>query len=550
MLPAEAAPVLAFDPAKAFLLHSRPGSAKKVFLNFKGGDISGTAWSATTLTALPYDTDGNPAVFSDAERRVISDIWHRVAEDYAPFDIDVTTERPAAFGPNVGHVMITKDTDAYEVAMPSKGAGGVAYINVWGKSNYATTYSPAFVYFNNLGTTSAHNISEAASHEFGHNLGLSHDGTSTTSYYRGLGSGNVSWGPIMGVGYNTQVTQWSKGEYPDANNTQDDVAIIAGKLTYRPDDHGNTMATATMLAVDPDGTVWSSNLEDDPDNVYPKNKGVIEKAADVDFFAFDHVGGAVSFTVTPVWEAFYASKRGANLDIEATLYDSLGTVVAISDPVTDTNASISVMLSAGRYYLAIAGVGNSVTPYSDYGSLGYYFINGSVTPSELKADITLTFAGTGGGSVSGDMSCISGNTCSPRAFIFGTNVSLLATPSTISTFGGWSGDSGDCNGASNCNLTIDAAKSVTVTFIAAPKAKIGTTGYTSFADAYTAASDPLTPIMLLEDSLPIGTVINKPLTLMGGYLPNFTRSTSDYTTLQGPLIIRSGSLVVDRVVVK
>lgn len=385
---AESAPVLSFDPAKAFLLHSRPGSTKKVFLNFQGGVISGTAWSSTTLTALPYDTDGNPAVFGDAERRVIADIWHRVAEDYAPFDIDVTTERPATFGPNTGHVMITKDTDAYGLAMPSKGAGGVAYVNVWGNSNYATAYSPAFVYFNNLGTTSAHNIAEAASHEFGHNLGLSHDGTSTTAYYSGLGSGNVSWGPIMGVGYYTQVTQWSKGEYPDANNTQDDVAIIAGKLAYRPDDHGNTMATATMLAVDPDGTVWSSNPENDPDNVYPKNKGVIEKTTDVDFFAFDHAGGGVNLTVTPAWQAFYASKRGADLDIEATLYDSLGTVVATSDPLTDTNATISVLLGAGRYYLAIAGVGNAVTPYSDYGSLGQYFINGSVTTSALKADFT------------------------------------------------------------------------------------------------------------------------------------------------------------------
>lgn len=386
--PAEAAPVLSFDPGKAFMLHSRPASSKKVFLNFQGGVIAGTAWSATSLTALPYDTDGNSAVFSDAERRVIADIWHRVAEDYAPFDIDVTTERPASFGPYAGHVMITKDTDAYGLAMPSKGAGGVAYVNVWGYANYATSYSPGFVYFNNLGTTSAHNISEAASHEFGHNLGLSHDGTATTGYYSGLGSGNVSWGPIMGVGYYTQVTQWSKGEYPDANNPQDDVAIIAGKLPYRSDDHGNTMATATILAVDPDGTVWASNAENDPDNIYPQNKGEIERATDVDFFVFDHAGGAVSFTVTPAWEAFYASKRGADLDIEATLYDSLGTVVAISDPVTDTNASISLMLGAGRYYLAIVGVGNAVTPYSDYGSLGQYFINGSVTTAALKADFS------------------------------------------------------------------------------------------------------------------------------------------------------------------
>ena len=412
------APMLSFDPSKAFLLHSHPGAPNKVFLNFQGGIISGTAWSSTTLNAVPYDTDGNPAVFSDAERRIIADIWHRVAEDYAPFDIDVTTERPASFGPKVGHVMITKDTDANGAAMPAKGAGGVAYVGVWGYSNYASTYQPAFVYFNNLATTVVHYISEAASHEFGHNLSLSHDGTSTTGYYSGLGSGNVSWGPIMGVGYYTQVTQWSKGEYPDANNTQDDVAIVAGKLPYRLDDHGGSMATAAELVVDPDGTIWSSNPENDPDNIYPENKGVIERASDVDFFSFDHAGGVLSLTITPAWEAFYASKRGANLDIEATLYDSSGNVLAVSDPVTDTNASISVAAAgAGRYYLAVTGVGNSVTPYSDYGSLGQYFINGTVTTTALKADFTYTTSGLTANFA--DASTDSGGTINSWSWTFG-----------------------------------------------------------------------------------------------------------------------------------
>ena len=44
-------------------------------------------------------------------------------------------------------------------------------------------------------------IVEAASHEAEHDLGLSHDGTSTTGYYPGQGSGAVGWAPIMGVGY-------------------------------------------------------------------------------------------------------------------------------------------------------------------------------------------------------------------------------------------------------------------------------------------------------------------------------------------------------------
>lgn len=89
--------------------------------------------------------------------------------------------------------------------------------NVFGLSNYHSYYSPALVYYNNMagginaGTETY--IAEAAAHEFGHNLGLSHDGTTTgTTYYAGHGSGLVSWAPIMGVGYYNNVTQWSKDE--------------------------------------------------------------------------------------------------------------------------------------------------------------------------------------------------------------------------------------------------------------------------------------------------------------------------------------------------
>ncbi|WP_305803521.1 hypothetical protein, partial [Thiolapillus sp.] len=59
---------------------------------------------------------------------------------------------------------------------------------------------------------------------------MSHDGTSSAGYYSGHGDGFVSWAPIMGVGYYKNVTQWSKGEYPDASQVQDDLAIIDGKL--------------------------------------------------------------------------------------------------------------------------------------------------------------------------------------------------------------------------------------------------------------------------------------------------------------------------------
>ncbi|GGO76847.1 hypothetical protein GCM10011348_05030 [Marinobacterium nitratireducens] len=377
----------AVAPEDTFVLHSRPGADKVVFLDFDGHQISGTAWSGSTLYARPFDTDGNPASFSASERAAIAEIWHRVAEDMAPFDIDVTTEDPGSFGPTTGHLLITEDTDEYGAAMPAQGAGGVAYVGVWGASYYSY-YQPALVYFDNLGGGFAPYVAEAASHEFGHNLGLNHDATSSVGYYSGHGTGYVSWAPIMGVGYQKNVTQWSKGEYPDASETQDDVAIITGKLGLREDDHGNSIGTATALDIDPDGTVYVTFPEIDPHNLNPANKGVIESRDDVDYFWFDTAEGYVSFNAIPAWEAFYRdSRRGANLDIELSLFDAQGNWITGADPQDETIAQImGAYLSAGRYYLAVTGVGNADSPYSDYGSLGMYFISGTVQPA--MADTT------------------------------------------------------------------------------------------------------------------------------------------------------------------
>ena len=376
----EAAPQSTLDDA--FLLHSKPGATNTVFLDFDGDSFTDTAWGSGTFNAKPYSTDSDFSTFSETERRKIVDIWHRVAEDLAPFDIDVTTEEPADFDPYTGHVLITASTQSGGGDMPHPDAGGVAYVNVFGRYDYHTRYSPALVYFDNLGNGVEHYVAEASSHEFGHNLGLSHDGTSTTGYYTGHGNGVVSWAPIMGVGYYQNVTQWSIGEYSDANNSQDDLNIIDGKLGYAADDHGDTVAAASALSVDASGNVVSSNPELDPHNVLFENKGIIGDSSDVDVFSFLTGPGQVSLTVTPAWDAFTRSDlRGANLDVLVELRDVNNVLIASDDPLDETNATVTASVGAGSYYLLITGVGNNVTPYSDYGSHGMYFIEGTVQPT-------------------------------------------------------------------------------------------------------------------------------------------------------------------------
>lgn len=424
------------NPATAFTLHSKPGAPRTVYLNFRGENVSGKQWNSmsgrTVHRMKAYSEDTNFATFTQAELNTIAEVWKRMSEDYAPFNIDVTTQRPAAFGPNVGHVLFSNRIDADGFAIYSSPVGGVAFVDVWGLSNFAV-YQPALVFPE--GAPGAKNLVEAGSHELGHNLGLSHDGTASLGYYAGHGTGNVSWAPIMGVGYSVNVSQWSKGEYPGANQKQDDIAIITSKLTLRPDDHTQVSATATPLAMTNTGIVSSPSPVTQPGNPLSKvNRGVLASRADIDMFSFIvSNAGVVDLTVHPGWrDAFIsASLRSANLDIRATLLRDNGTpggvAVVTSNPVADTFARVTANVTPGRYLLRIEGVGAGTlaTGYTDYGSLGQYFISGRV-PQPLLRTVTVSTPVAARGTVAG------GGT-----FANGTTRTVTATPAAGFRFVRW-----------------------------------------------------------------------------------------------------------------
>lgn len=155
--------------AQTFNLHSKPGASRTVYLDLDGAVVTGTRWNdnqgVATFYMRPYDTDGNELSFSQSELNDIAETWKRVSEDFAPYDIDVTTEAPPSFGFNVGHILVTRKADENGNEIYSCSCGGVAYVGVWGQSNY-TYYQPALVFLDGVG--GPHNISEAASHELGY----------------------------------------------------------------------------------------------------------------------------------------------------------------------------------------------------------------------------------------------------------------------------------------------------------------------------------------------------------------------------------------------
>jgi hypothetical protein len=106
------------------LYHSKPGASATIFIDVDGHVIEGTAWNngrAATLNAWPLDSDGNLGSFSASEQAVITGIWRRMAEDFAPFDVDVTTEEPSSFNSRTCRCLITRDYDLNNAAMPSQG---------------------------------------------------------------------------------------------------------------------------------------------------------------------------------------------------------------------------------------------------------------------------------------------------------------------------------------------------------------------------------------------------------------------------------------------
>jgi len=369
-----------FPLDQTFLLHSDPGALRVIYLDFDGHTTTGTIWNSQYTSGAPivtpaYSFEGDSS-FSDNELARIQYIWQRVAEDFIPFDVDVTTQDPG-----VESLIKRGPTDTqYGIRVCIGGNSAWTGSSIGGIAQPASFNSssdtPCFVFPANLGNGAEKYVAEAASHEVGHTLYLTHDGTTGgVEYYEGQGAGPTGWAPLMGIGYYKELTQWSQGEYANANNHQDDLVAIAasspGGFGYRADDHGGTRATAAALTVVGNTSVSGS--------------GIIERTTDVDFFSFTTGQGLVSVAIDP-------APTGPNLDILATLYDSFGTVVAVSNPIGVLSASFSLSLLAGTYYLSIDGTGEGdplVTGYSDYGSLGQYFISGTIVDPGLLPVVTI-----------------------------------------------------------------------------------------------------------------------------------------------------------------
>ena len=346
--PAGASP---YPLASTFNLESIPGADKVIYLAFDGHHSIDNAWDHDIVFPA-FDRDGDSSNFSDAELIEIQKNFQNVSEDFFAFGINVTTKDP-------GLEYLTKSNSAdqtygirnvcTQATDGFGGFGGIAFLNSFDSFRDDPCFSL------NKGVNVG---AMTQSHEVGHTLGLRHDGLGGSTYHPGSGAGETSWGPIMGAPFSANLTQWSPGDYEGSTNTEDDYAVITKSQNgfgFKADDYGSTIESASPLTVEgSDVFMW----------------GNIETRTDVDMFEFTTGSNDISLEIKPFQE-------NPNLDIQATLYDSDGVEVATSNPADQLDASFNLALDAGTYYLAVEGIGLP-GQYSDYGSIGFYTIEGTV----------------------------------------------------------------------------------------------------------------------------------------------------------------------------
>jgi hypothetical protein len=353
------------------MLDSLPGAPVTLHLDFTGneqfaGDLNGDGASDFIRTPVFRRTfnDPNPAKFNAAEQALITEIWARVAEDYAPFNINVTTHYYGGYEDGQA-LKVAIGGDNTDPPWNSEDISGKSLIGSFSNSNPNVVFVFDLVAWERAGVEDPEHpgrpldgaaaTATTISHEAGHAFGLQHhslyrvDGTMITEY----NPGGPGWTPIMGENKASDRTTWDAGPTILGPNTyQDDLAILGGSKNgfgFRADDHGNTTATATPLSSP--GPFALQRLT---------GQGIINDwQFDRDFFKFTTAGGAVQVQVD-------AARFGPNLIPVAELWSDAG-LVARANAGGLTQSIINASVPAGTYYVLVKGFG-------DYGDMGQYTV--------------------------------------------------------------------------------------------------------------------------------------------------------------------------------
>lgn len=252
---------------------------------------------------------------------------------------------------------------------------------------------------------------------------------------------------------------------------------------------------------------------------------------------------------------------GSSLNWTVTKGSDPGSIFSVT-PASGTNSGTvtvtanAASLTPGTYSntLTISGAGIDQTTLVQ--------LNLTVTPTlyyTLAVTLKLATPGKGGGTVTSTsppgLTCqrtggTADVTCS-HDFVSGSTVTLSQTSDSNTQRATWGAPG--CGNAATCNVVLDAPKGTDVTFPYSSMAKINLgTGFESLAQAYVnaAVSDTIKARAVtfpLEDLL---LNSGKAITIMGGLDAYYVVQSGQYSTLSGKLTVGTGSVTVDKLVIK
>lgn len=397
------------SPRDVTRLHSKPDATRKIVLVFGGTWLFGTRWNGWMTAGKrfePFDTDGNPAARSVTELKQITKIWEGIADDFAPFDVDVTTEDvPDADVDRSG----PEDTRYGIRVIIHSGApdGCICDASVYLRS-FGDTLKPILLNATALGNGDPGYVVNAASHLIGHSLGLREDfeGRKIAPGVTQLvpSEGEVVRGrriaPVMGNPFRSDVSRFMAGTYPNAQTGEHDFAVMeAAGLPMRADLEGSSRVLASYLTKEepdlPAGTRYTVS-------------GTIERPGDSDVFAFHAGAGRIDVVMdTKMWGELEGVS--SNLNFEFELWNTQGIVAkswvnpTLPGPISlERRALIMYLPVAGTYYINVRPVrerDGAKTP--EFGNRGAYagFVIAPTTTAQPPVAVLTGAAGVKGRSV-------------------------------------------------------------------------------------------------------------------------------------------------------
>lgn len=321
-------PVVRYASSGLPLVESNPGAPVALFLDFDGGEYCSSSSGCTTYGS--YSRDSSRASFSAAEKADVLLAWRRVAQYYAMFDVNVTTDDEARRDADGwGWILITEDASGGTASTSSNAIG-------------TATYARALVGSSTARSEDSDKARRIA-HELGHNFTLEHSGVWDGGEFfkwEDWDDWDRVYGPIMGGGGYGARNGWAHGHHEDdPTSLQDDMTLVRARITaiagagdgWRVDDFPG--ATPTALCDAGGGAAY--------------RHGVLGRPDDVDVFELRWAGGPMMV------EATAPDVSAALLEIDVL---RAGSVVAHEGTTT---------LAAGTYQIRVASNG-------DYGAIGEY----------------------------------------------------------------------------------------------------------------------------------------------------------------------------------